>query len=499
MGGSAAAQALDSDQPLSAIDWVDQLAKTKPAALIPQEPKVTTGAQVPDVSVATLDGPAPKTIGLVPFSVTGLPKGIWETTDANILANTLSNMPTLHLPAAQSLMFTLLLAETHPARGKSVNFDIARIDALLGVGALDPALSLMRQIEPSNEPAIAQRYIDASLLNETENTACEMIEAAPHLAPDYSYRIFCAARAGNWDTAALLLGTGRALGVVTMDQAAVLERFLDPDLFEDEPPLPRPQTPNALVFRMYEALGQPISTRPWPVIYANADLRDVQGWKTQIDAAERLAETGALPANLLLGKYSERKPAASGGVWDRVAAVQRFETALKTGSSDAIAKTMPNAWQQMQSARLSGPMATLFADAVLALELPASLHDIAYSMVQSTAQYEVASRKFPIAAARYAFRASVAAGEANASLAKTTLEMAISKGFQSPNADQKIITTAESGALGLAILQSLFALEAGNQGDLGRLSTALATLRAIGLEDVARRAALQMLIEQDSQ
>ena len=492
------AQSVESSQPLSAIEWIDQAAKKPPPALVIQEPKVTTGAQVPDISVAPLDGQAPKIIGLVPFSITGLATNIWQGANADTLADALANIPPFQLPAAQSLMFTLLLAEAHPARGDSIAFDIARIDALLKVGALDPALALIHQVGASSHPAIAQRLIDASLLNETEHQACDLINSAPHLAPEYSYRIFCAARSGDWDTANLLLGTARGLNLVSKDQAAVLERFLDPDLFEEEPPLTRPQTPNALIFRLFEALGQPISTRPWPIVYANADLRDIMGWKTQIDAAERLAGTGALPANLLLGKYSERQAAASGGVWDRVAAVQRFETALKTGNPEAIGKTMPKAWQQMQNAQLGGPLADLFVDDLLNIELPTSLHDIAYSMVQSTAHYEHASDTFPNAAARHPFRTSVAQGHATSSLAKTTIEAAIARGFQSVQADPSITSMAENGRLGLAILQTVTALEAGNQGDLEQLSTALANLRAIGLEDAARRAALQILIEQDS-
>jgi hypothetical protein len=50
----------------------------------------------------------------------------------------------------------------------------------------------------------------------------------------------------------------------------------------------------------------------------------------------------------------------------------------------------------------------------------------------------------------------------------------------------------------MALLRNLSALHAGTQGDMGQLSKSLGTLRALGLEDVARRAALQMLIAQDA-
>jgi hypothetical protein len=52
--------------------------------------------------------------------------------------------------------------------------------------------------------------------------------------------------------------------------------------------------------------------------------------------------------------------------------------------------------------------------------------------------------------------------------------------------------------LGHALLNTLTMLQSGSEGDMGQLSTALGTFRALGLEDMARRAALQILIEAPS-
>ena len=54
-----------------------------------------------------------------------------------------------------------------------------------------------------------------------------------------------------------------------------------------------------LLFRLHEAIGEPLPTGNLPRSYAVADLRDLAGWKPQLEAAERLAVTGALPANRL--------------------------------------------------------------------------------------------------------------------------------------------------------------------------------------------------------
>ena len=493
-GSSALAQNTVTERPLSAIDWLDSIPQSAPIQLAPDEPEVSNGATLPDVTVTTLDGPTAQIIGLVPSTVSGLPTNLWAKSDAAMLAQTLANMPTLTLPAAQATLFNLLLAVADPASGKAAEFDLARVDALVKAGALDPALALIEQIGPSKNPAIAQRFIDASLLNETESASCALINATPFLAPDFAYRIFCAARSGDWNTAALLFGTARTLGTVTPDQAAVLERFLDPDLFEGDAPLPRPIMPSPLLFRMHEALGQPITTRSWPLAYANADLRDIAGWKTQIESAERLAQSGALPANRLLGIYSQRSPAASGGIWDHVAAVQRFETALNTRSAAAIAKTMPTAWSRMQAANLSAPFATLFAESVLKTELPPQVHDDALDIIQYSSLYESAAATFPDAADRHPFRTAVALGDVSAITADSLLKIAIKRGFSSDSADPTLLQQAKNSELGHALLNTLTLLQSGSDGDMGQLSAAVGTLRALGLEDVARRAALQILI-----
>jgi hypothetical protein len=285
------------------------------------------------------------------------------------------------------------------------------------------------------------------------------------------------------------------LGAVTPGQAAVLERFLDPDLFESHAPLARPTKPNPLLFRMHEALGHPITTRSWPVAYANADLRDIAGWKKQIEGAERLAKVGALPANRLLGIYSQSSPAASGGVWDNVAAVQRFETALNTRSLAAIAKTMPTAWSLMLSANLAAPFATFFAERLLKADLPPQIHDDARDIIHFSSLYQNAAATFPNAADRYSFRNAVARGDLRQINTNDTLELAIKRGFSPNSADAAVLQQEKNGELGHALLTTLTMLQSGSDGDMDQLSDALGTLRALGLEDTARRAALQILIK----
>ena len=485
------------NRPLSVIDWLDTAARATPAAIAPDEPATTGSGSIPKVTVVPLGENAPLRIGLLPPSVSGLPDTLWSNSDAATVSAVLADLPHLTLPAAQAVFFTTLLADAAPATGKSDQFDLARIDAMIAAGAVDPALAMLEQADPKRDTEFARRYAQASLLNETEDAACSLIQADPRLAPDYAYRVFCAARAGDWDTAALLLGTARALQTITPAQVSALERFLDPDLFEGEPPLPRPADPDPLLFRIHEALGQPIATNSWPVTYAHADLRDVGGWKKQLAAAERLATNGALGDNRLLGIYSQRKPAASGGMWDRVAAVQRFETALKTGSADAIAKTLPRAWDHMKSAGLAVPFATLFGEALSTQTLPDLVRSIAWDVILVSPFYESIAPQGAVAK-RHQFDLAIAKGWIEPVTPATALERAIVDAFDGTVDATHITTLAQNGELGHAILLSLKAVQAGADGDLDQLAKGLSALRAFGLEDAARRAALQVLQREDA-
>ena len=51
-----------------------------------------------------------------------------------------------------------------------------------------------------------------------------------------------------------------------------------------------PGAPDPLTFRLFETIGERLPTAALPRAFAHADLRDVAGWKAQIEAAERGVE-----------------------------------------------------------------------------------------------------------------------------------------------------------------------------------------------------------------
>ena len=75
----------------------------------------------------------------------------------------------------------------------------------------------------------------------------------------------------------------------------LLARFLDSDIVSTPPDPDFLRNPTPLVFRMLEAVGEPIPTNPLPLAFAHADLGENRGWKSQIDAAEQLARAVSVP------------------------------------------------------------------------------------------------------------------------------------------------------------------------------------------------------------
>ena len=495
---SAGCPALGQEQPLSVIDWLarnpDKPAMT--SATIPRrfEPPVSPNALPPEVSVLPLAESAPKLVGLVPAAVTGLPNTLWANSTPDDLLREFDDLRPLKLPAAQALLNTVLLTEAtgpsgFPSQGHEAMMR-ARAQTLMRLGMPDAALALLAQSDYTRNADQFALYMDAALLTGQEDTACAILTSSPHLAPSLAHRVFCAARQGDWPTAALLFDTGSMLDEMDQAEARVLERFLHPDSYDDLPPLRRPETVTPLVFRLHEAIGEPLPTRSLPRAFAVADLRDINGWKAQLEAAERLAAAGALPANRLLGLYSSREPAASGGVWDRVDAVQQFEAALRSRSADAISKTLPKAWAAMQDAQLDIVFAELFADGLRRYDLQGSAADIALSMALLSPDYRQIVREPAITA----LHAAIASGDITAVTPQDARTGAIVSGFDRENARPDLIEMARNRRMGEAILRTLSLLDAGAAGDPVALTQALATLRAFGLEDSVIRAALQILL-----
>lgn len=492
LAGGAQAEA-----PLSAIDWLSQSVTTPAAMPAPQpdEPQVTDGALPQDVAVTSLDAPAPDATGLLPPEATGLPIDLWGLGRTDEIAALITSERSDTLPALKALLTAILLAEAEApadAAGRGTLL-LARIDKLLDLGALGPAAALLDKAG-SVQPDLFRRTFDVALLTGTEDRACDTMRTNPELAPTFPARIFCLARSGDWNAAALTLRTAQALGFVTDEEDALLSRFLDPELYEDEPPLPKPARPTPLVWRMLEAVGEPLPTHALPLAFAHAELRDTAGWKAQLDAAERLARAGAIDPGQLRALYTDRRPAASGGVWDRVAAVQELEAALADGDAKAVGALLPGLWARMAEAELEVPFATLYADPLADLPLTGTAAALAFRIGLLSPSYQKAARARVPADATEAFLIGLALGSVDGLVPPDSLARAIAPAFRNPATDPEYAALLAEGRLGEVLLKGIDRINAGLQGLPGGVTAGLSVLAQAGMTDALRRTALELML-----
>ena len=495
--GALCAQAQSSAQgtgaapgpPLSSIDWLGQL----PAAQIappPEAPVARTGRS-PAVTVAPLGAPPDTRAGLVPSARTGLSEGLWQSMDGAEISRRLGALAIPRIAEARAVLYALLLAEADPPRGDATAFQVARVDALIALGALDPARELLRAIGERRHPAYFERFFNLSILLGDADEACRAVAQAPYLLASKSGAVFCAARRGQWDTAALLYGAYDALGQLSAVESALLARFLDPELVADHPPVPLPDELDPILFVLFEAAGQRPATRALPPQFAHADLDGRAGWRKQLEAAERLALTGAMQASQLEGLYTERAAAASGGLWDRVRAVQALDRALE-GRSDP-GSALAGLWTAARGAGLGDIYAQIYAGRLANRPVadPAAAQ-AAFEMLLLSPDPSRAVALYPEQAAR----APVAAAIARADTPVDPDGLAELRAFEREILAGLLADAprTDAGAAGAVLLAALDHLEMSAAGDANAVRRALVALRSVGFATSARRAALQLLV-----
>lgn len=487
-----------AEAPLSAIDWLsDSIAA--PAAL-PQLPGsgIADSATPGTITVTPLDGPSADAAGLLPPSTTGLPRALWGPSTTEDILGRLRAVPRDLLPSVSQLLTTVLLAEANAPVGAGPGDDrllLARVDRLLDSGALDRAGALLERAGVDT-PERFRRLFDIALLNGTENEACARTRARPEFSPTYPARIFCLARGGDWQTAALTLESAETLGILSPSEDILLARFLDSEIVGDAGVDWRNPTP--LTFRMLEAIGEPVPTGPLPIAFAWADLRPTRGWKAQIEAAERLARAGVLSGNQLFGLYLRQRPSASGGVWERAAAIHRLQAALAAGDAAVVAGILPEAWARMREAGLAHAFANHYGAEIAALPLEGEAARLALHIGLLSPAYETVALAAGTALGEDAFLVALARGTPESAVAHDDLALAVRDGFLAEGAPESAAPLVAERRVGEAILRAVTLFAEGAEGGTQSTTDAIALLRTLGLHRTARRAALELLLKDEA-
>ncbi|MGY6549844.1 MAG: hypothetical protein ACXIU7_12695 [Roseinatronobacter sp.] len=501
------AQAREPGAPLNAIDWLDRALNAPPApAITPAPPRPIrphprsdgadhTPSAHAAISVSPLAGTTSDSVGLFSAERIGLPRALWGPTPVGELTEAIARLPADTVPSAARLGLRVLMAEfAPPAPGPHDARDallLARLDRLIAAGALEQASQLIDAV-PEPGAALRARDFDIALLMGEEDRACAGATGQILSGDSVAARIFCLARKGDWQTAYAALSVARLVGGLSRDDLALLERFLAEEEADAFPPPPHPLTP--LGWRILEALGDPVPTSSLALPFAFADLRGVSGWRAQIEAAERLTRAQALHPNRLFGLYTQRRAAASGGVWERVRAVQALERALGSRDTDLISAELLRAAPLFAAVELETAFATLHAEALADLDLTPDARTVQWSLLL------VAQERIDRAAALVpdtdlgAFVMALAGGAPLPEIAAPDMAQAVALGFDLPELPDDVVAQIADGALGRVLLDALALIGQATRGDIQAATRGLQRLRALGLETEARQIAVELLL-----
>jgi len=485
--------------PLSANDWLSGGAARPPSSAwrpgdpVPPDARRPPGPRAPQpvaksaapakVGVARLDGPDADRAGTLSPTRAGLPADLWAGADAAQVAAALRAADP-QLPATRDLLVRLLMLQANPPErldGEAGALFLVRVDKLLNLGRVDAADALLAAAGPGNATR-AGRAFDAALLTGDPDRACA---ALADVAPTLPARIFCLARAGDWAAADTALHAAEGMGIVDAGQVARLRAFLDDESVDADGELPLPEVMTPLDLTLLSAVGHPQSTAGLPLAFAHMALGPVGGLKARLEASERLARMGALPPDKLRAAYLEEPPAASGGVWDRAAAVQQLDQALTAQDAAQAAEALPAAVASLAPAGLLFALGSMFGAELTELPLPpAPAREALWLALLGGAGADMPTPADP----RDAWLLALARGDEVAPADLPPAEAAIARTFAARPAAPLAQTP------GLALLDAIAATDAGLHGDTARAAEGLSMLRALGQDSIARQAALQLIL-----
>jgi hypothetical protein len=211
--------------------------------------------------------------------------------------------------------------------------------------------------------------------------------------------------------------------------------------------------------------------------FVPSDLSPSSGWKTQIEAAERLGAVGSLPAAQLLERYKSGQPSASGGVWDRVNAVQNLDLTLADPIIDPSDELLAF-WTLMRARGLAAPLAHAWSPMLMKFDASGDGDDILFQM-----QVLSRSNAFdfePTMARLQRINPHILSENYDRLMAEFNQEIPANLPFRSAN-----------------MLRATGLITDGLEGNELALIEAVALFRAMGLTPLAQQLALEFMILAD--
>lgn len=490
--------------PLSAIDWLSDSIKDPPEFEIPPDSTPLVTPIIQDILIKKgLTPVSPDAIGLLSPSLTGFSAGLWGDMLAGDIADLLTNFPNEGTPEARSLFRRILLAQANPAPNDIQNGLVlqARVARLMEIGALDAAEALITLASATN-PQIFQQKFDIAILTNRTSEVCDILKSTPAISDDLSARVFCLARSGDWNAAAITLSLGAGIGAIDPAREDMLIRFLDPELFEGEPDPVAPNPMGVMDFVLREAVLLPRPTGLLPLPYLYRDIGTRAPLRAKLEASERLVMAGSLPSNLLFAAYREGKAASSGGVWGRANSVQTLDKALADGNTADIAEAVSTTFAEFSDAGLLNALAEEYAEVLGELEYSPEFTDTKLPVLDLLHLADIPNTSWADNAVLDDNRQLALAIVTQAPLiinpAGSAMQQSVVNGLNGPLPDSpaaaRLLNLLEENQQGQAILASLRLLSSGALADPEGVRTGLYVLVSAGQSAVARRIAVQILL-----
>ena len=476
----------------------------------PSRPGSTVGAPRAAAPILTepLAGTTRDAIGLLSPTATGLPRSLWSNSQAAEIVNLLRSIEAKGVPTARRVFHRILLSESDPPQGSTEKADVllARIDKLIDMGSIDEAEAMIsRAGQP--DAALFARLFDIALLTGRADTVCRLMATDGDIALGLASRTYCAVRNRDEVTARLSLRIGRSLEAIDPLRADHLERFIDPQSFQEAPPLEVPTPYTALDHVIREALAMPRPLWGLEPAFLYSDLGRRAPLRDRILSSEQLSRSGDFPYPLLFSQYRARPAAASGGVWERVAAIQALDEALGGISTRNTLNALQRADIALSSAGLRVALSQAYGAALARLPFIGT-RDRTMAEVLLLAGQPVDAAAWMPADAPLHLQIADAVANPERELDAITLPPPRS------DADQRALAAwpvfegiPPGGALaeelqdlvvrqrtGAAILRALRLLDAGTEIDPGDFAVALQTLRATGREADARQIMVETVL-----
>ena len=176
-----------------------------------------------------------------------------------------------------------------------------------------------------------------------------------------------------------------------------------------------------------------------------------------------------------------------------MAALQKLEANMAAGNRTGIAAALPSAWAALSQARVEVPIARIHGLELAALELEGEAGRLALHMGLLSDSYEAVALAAGPTTGFDRLLVALAQGRPGEA-GNDSRAAAVREGFAATRAPARLANLVDDNRLGEAILRAMTLLSEGTLGDLDQVTDALALLRAVGLEDTARRAAIEFLI-----